>query len=373
MPRGPKDKVVEISKKEYKALRGIVANVWKSEKYNGSVAKFETVVRSKAAELLDLSEPLPPVYRQTISALRYEMTDLRTSDEQLGLTQRPRKPGIGIRVKRSKPPKVVILNKGKAMELDSHKDVLQSSTATLGPNLYPTFGPSSDIQIFTSGTPTFESPKLFFGPLLPPSEALPSIFSGPMTQEPTGVQPPQNGWKEVDWQEITPSRLKTWSGRSRNDYGGQQNGIMGGVSAANEARYALSVSSGMPDEVKKLDENDWEWLHLVAFSMGGIENVPQQAKNLVAGSYHANTEMMLYENGIKKLVEETGESLWVQVKAHVIMHTHVADQIFYTIERRQDKQAPRSLKFETKPLAFNVPAKDMEAMVYAAMKKELFG
>jgi len=371
MPRLPK--VAEVTPGEYKIIRTIVSEVWKAHKYDVNANQFELAVRRKVLDRMKLGDKLPPVFCRTISALRYEMTDLRTPDEMLGITHKPRKPGIGIRVKREKPKKLVFVNKGTVEKFDSHKNMMEDSTAKLGTDLYPTFGPSSDFQIFTQGKPEYQPPDIYEGPLLKPFEFMPSIFKGPMTLEPTGIQPPISGWKEVDWQEITKNRLKTWAGRDRNDYGGQQNGIMGGVSAANEARYAFSISSGVSEEVKKLEENDWEWLHLVAFSMGGIGNVPQQAQNLVAGTYHSNTEMMLYENSMKKLIDETGESLWIKVSAHLIMHTHVADQINYVIERRPTGKQPITLTIETRPLSFNTPASGMEVIVYEGMKKYFYG
>lgn len=47
-------------------------------------------------------------------------------------------------------------------------------------------------------------------------------------------------------------------------------------------------------------DRDWEWLHIVAHSLGGLD----VADNLVAGTYNANTEMIPYESIIRDLTQK---------------------------------------------------------------------
>ena len=75
----------------------------------------------------------------------------------------------------------------------------------------------------------------------------------------------------------------------------------------------------------------WEWLHLVAFKMGGLDHDPQAAANLVAGTYDANTEMMAVEDAVKWAVETYDIVVTLDVSAELIVGTHVAKKIDYKI------------------------------------------
>ncbi len=368
MPRQPP---VQITGEHMLKLKTYVANHRGALKCL-SAAQFEIAVRDYAIRKFNLKK-VPNSYRTYITQLRFKMTDIRTFDESLAATQPKRKERshFGLRSKRPKPSQAVVLFGGKPLTFDDEVD----TTTDLKGMTYPTFGKGGDLQILTSDPLPSEPPKVFLGPIFPfgyeKGDDL-SLFSGPMVLSPTGIQPPQSGWKEVPWQTINAKRLKTWTGRRREDWGGQQFAIMGSVSAATEAKYAFQISSKMPVEAKKLEDNDWEWLHLVAFSMGGIEGIPQQASNLVAGTYHANTEMMLYENAVKKLIEDYKEPLDVSIKAHLIMHTHTSDRIVYTIRRNVKGGTERTCTLETNPLAFFQPASGLERMTYLALEKILF-
>lgn len=71
---------------------------------------------------------------------------------------------------------------------------------------------------------------------------------------------------------------------------------MGNISALN---YARAV--GFPGA----DQHSWEWLHLIARSLGG----KNEKDNLVAGTYDANTLMIPLESTIAKYSEEKGDEL----------------------------------------------------------------
>lgn len=98
-----------------------------------------------------------------------------------------------------------------------------------------------------------------------------------------------------------------------------QKSVMNNVSAAEEAAL-LGMTSGK-----------WQWLHLIAHSMGTLGN-PQISRNLVAGTAACNGAMALLEKCIKEYVKATGQSLRVRVVAQLIRPTHVASAITYEVE-----------------------------------------
>ena len=73
-----------------------------------------------------------------------------------------------------------------------------------------------------------------------------------------------------------------------------------------------------PDEIaKELGMNQdlkYEWLHLSAFAYRPLPETedtagsPQEAMNLVLGTYHSNTMMMIDEEAVKALVQEAASS-----------------------------------------------------------------
>lgn len=73
----------------------------------------------------------------------------------------------------------------------------------------------------------------------------------------------------------------------------------------------------------------WEWLHLVAHMIGGKDS--QQTENLVGGTAHANTWMMLAEGEINYLAEQYKEGIRLQIRANLIPGTHIATEIEYTM------------------------------------------
>lgn len=75
--------------------------------------------------------------------------------------------------------------------------------------------------------------------------------------------------------------------------------------------------------------NKAEWLHLVAHMIWDTKS--QQAGNLVAGSVHANTEMLFIESKIGELVGFYPEGITLQVTAEVFINTHIAKTIKYEI------------------------------------------
>jgi hypothetical protein len=314
---------------------------------------------------------VPSVYKRMIEALRIEH-EMFTPMEKLEAALPKRKANhLGLRQKKPTPAKVVVMLDGSPMDIPANP-LVTTDQASLGPVTTRLFGTKSSLQIVSPGKEE-EPLQLGYGPLPPPQSFLPEAKKiDIMTLEPTGIPAPFAGLKVVPEQEITPARLSQWSGRKREDYGGSQIAVMNQCSAGKYARWVLSTWMVTDDELKELEKSDWEWLHLVAFSMGGISHAPQQADNLVAGTSHANTEMMLYENAIKRLVEETKTHLWVGVTAKLGCYSHLATKITYTVTRK-DPKGDRVMTFQTNPLMVAAPSHGLEAITYIAMKSKLFG
>jgi hypothetical protein len=130
--------------------------------------------------------------------------------------------------------------------------------------------------------------------------------------------------KRVSRQLINAARVKDWSRQIRRNYQ-QQNTVMGcsALQAATHANLQVMLVSGTSLQ--------WEWLHLCAFKMGGINGIPQQQGNLVAGTYDCNTAMITLENTIKILALE-GHDFYVEITSFQYPGTHVSMEIIYSVE-----------------------------------------
>ncbi len=127
---------------------------------------------------------------------------------------------------------------------------------------------------------------------------------------------------------ITPLELKNWSGDRKTD----QNKVMG-ASAADVAENA-----GFDRD----DGRGWEWLHLIAYSMGGLEvHGPQVSGNLVAGTSECNTQMIIVEEFLKDQVQKNSGPAKLFVK--VLMfdeERHIGNTIGYDFELYNSKREP---------------------------------
>ncbi|HWI52485.1 MAG TPA: DUF4157 domain-containing protein, partial [Symbiobacteriaceae bacterium] len=117
---------------------------------------------------------------------------------------------------------------------------------------------------------------------------------------------------------LTPEVLKSWKGEERSE---QQVTVMGASAADAAANAGFDRDEGL----------GWQWLHLVAHSMGGIAVVgPQVPENLVAGTTEANTQMIIVEEYLKDLVEKTGLTARLHVAARMYDAVrHIGSQITY--------------------------------------------
>lgn len=123
--------------------------------------------------------------------------------------------------------------------------------------------------------------------------------------------------KKVGKMELNKKILDLWEGRKRDP---DQNTVMG--CGATE----IALSGGYPQG------NGWEWLHLVAHSMGGCDgNGPQHVCNLVAGTSECNSHMIAFEEGIKDILRKDQEATAsVMVLANICdTERHISDRITY--------------------------------------------
>lgn len=119
-------------------------------------------------------------------------------------------------------------------------------------------------------------------------------------------------------------RLARWHGRRS----GSQNSAMYNTSAKQAAEASgYDVKSG------------WQWLHLIAFSMGGRDDSnPNEEGNLVAGLAAANGFHLALEGFVKKMVQDKAVSdVTVKATAHIVVDSfHVAKSIEYRISWKKN-------------------------------------
>lgn len=70
-----------------------------------------------------------------------------------------------------------------------------------------------------------------------------------------------------------------------------------------------------------IENYKYEWLHLVAFSMGlssdgSTVDTPQKIENLVLGTEAANTAMLMYETALKNIVLSRKKNIQIEVRAN---------------------------------------------------------
>lgn len=96
----------------------------------------------------------------------------------------------------------------------------------------------------------------------------------------------------------------------------------------------------------------WEWLHLVAYAIQGPES--QDVGNLVAGTQHANTDMMFVEGIIPYLASQYPDGFTLEIDADLLPDTHIATKITYVI-----KTDEFTLAFDFDPQVETKPHKDI--------------
>ena len=205
-----------------------------------------------------------------------------------------------------------------------------------GPYVHPSGGGYSGLAIWAANFP----------------QRLPQPAPGvtiPLSKKPV---PCMVAVKDSGWQEIGLDRLKRWSGErvqykpgpsadsgERSD----QNAAMGNISAKDAAGDAGYV------------DGYWEWLHLIAFTLGGInENKINHPENLVAGTLGANRVHKVLEDTIKRLiVDDHTKKILVFARAHILASSyHLCNKLEYRL-KFDYKGSAKEFSFEINPLDTN--------------------
>jgi len=105
---------------------------------------------------------------------------------------------------------------------------------------------------------------------------------------------------------VDRARLRKWSG-TRKGFSPTQAGAMGNLSA-----NAVAVKAGVSAT------GEYHWLHLFAFTMGGINNRnPNEPNNLIVGTLEANMLHEKIEAALKSLVDQTKKEAYVEYAVNI--------------------------------------------------------
>jgi hypothetical protein len=141
---------------------------------------------------------------------------------------------------------------------------------------------------------------------------------------------------------LTADIIRRWAGVTTRTP--SQIGVMG------QSAAAVAANAGYPAV-------GWEWLHLIAHSMGGIAGQPQQAPNLVVGTEAANAQMIIVEEALKDYVLTTGGTVHISVLAPITdPDRHIASSVQYDFAFLNAAGAPlgvQSHRFD--PMSTSVP------------------
>ncbi|GGZ11482.1 eCIS core domain-containing protein [Streptomyces nitrosporeus] len=155
----------------------------------------------------------------------------------------------------------------------------------------------------------------------------PALAQVPTAALGRGLMPFTQATKTAGPVTVDQKVLNRWGGGKRDGHKPDQNGAMKGVSAS-EAAKASNMADG-----------DWQWLHLIAFTMGGHDGTqPNAPENLAAGLAAANGHHLVLETLVKKMILQAGISE-VKVTATARMLTgsyHVCSSIDYQLEWTQN-------------------------------------
>lgn len=159
----------------------------------------------------------------------------------------------------------------------------------------------------------------------------PNFSTAPTTATTFSLKPFVGNFKHAASPEIDLPLLNKWSGK-RKGFTPSQNAAMSNTSAKDAAIKTFGT---------KAEGHDWQWLHLIAFTLGGdTSNAanPNTPENLVSGLAEANGHHLVIENLVKKLIL-SGEYGKVKISAKAAMvggtgitsNYHVAKYIDYSI------------------------------------------
>jgi len=145
------------------------------------------------------------------------------------------------------------------------------------------------------------------------------------------IKKPANKTKEISVKLTAASIGKVKKQYKENAYrreGKSQQAVMSintkACKSENNATNYVRAAGILPEDHK------CEWLHCVAYSLIGKDS--QAIDNLVAGSFHANTNMMMIEDSLEYLVKQYKSGVTLTVNVDLIPETHIATTIQYKIE-----------------------------------------
>lgn len=160
---------------------------------------------------------------------------------------------------------------------------------------------------------------------------------------------------------ISPTTIATWEGKKRSVSQLQVMGRSAGE-IAEHAGYAKAGGRG------------WEWLHLIAHSMGGAAGTgPQHPDNLVAGTSECNTQMIVVEEALKHIVGR------YKLRATLVAHAtlvdpvrHIASRIHYDFHfTDSDGKGAQVFHWTFDPLTRANPLSGENVFVRLAMRHHL--
>ena len=144
-----------------------------------------------------------------------------------------------------------------------------------------------------------------------------------------GLTTPLDTFRVAVNEQLSADELRAWSGRERSVDQGVVMGASAG-DAAQSAGFARNEGKG------------WEWLHLIAHSMGGMQvKGPQVAENLVAGTSECNSQMIVVEEFLKDYVTTNEGRAALVVQAEMFdARRHIGRTIVYDFEFYNSKNEP---------------------------------
>ncbi len=201
------------------------------------------------------------------------------------------------------------------------------------------------------------------------------------------IQPaPQVAVKEFFRVPVTWDVIKRWQRIAQSGRKPSQCDVMG-ISAGEYVQLF-----GFDDPLDLRGKSNWEWLHLLAFSLGGPDNKypqldknwdgdiknlqgPQSCRNLVAGPVGTNTWMMIGEFPPHYLLVDHKakvEKVFISARAELFPNTHIAKKILYTIAwTPKGCTEEKSVSFKFNPLRFDAPTKALENYLRKIIDREM--
>ena len=154
------------------------------------------------------------------------------------------------------------------------------------------------------------------------------------------------------FQILDPDKLAVYESRNRKSFDSQKK-VMNNNSANEVARLL-----GLKYDGKGYS---YEWLHLIAFSLGGPGGEAQVPYNLVLGTAGANTAMMSIEEFVKRRIKETRCTATISVFRHSPFDKcgWYANKLAYSVKFKGNEN---SADAEFSPLCPIAPTFDVEEL-----------